>query len=116
MFLLRISEIFYNGVSCSDLHRTTNGKAYFAKRSHVVEVSKLSGALIPTQTDEKVTPSNTPEASFSFNIGDYVLVKDNRKGFVRFIGTTGLVRYLFAGSFTFTVASLMSFHLSGEFW
>ena len=46
-------------------------------------------AIIEKMTSTKATAA----ADSSFDIGDYVLVKDNRKGYIRFIGTTGLVRY-----------------------
>ena len=32
-----------------------------------------------------------------FELGDYVLVKDNRQGFVRYIGSTGIVRGCLVG-------------------
>ena len=44
---------------------------------------------------EKITSDEATTADTPFDIGDYVLVKDNRKGYIRYIGGTGLVRCKF---------------------
>ena len=41
--------------------------------------------------------ANDGRFSSQFEIGDYVLVKDNRKGFIRYIGSTGIVRGCLVG-------------------